>query len=922
MTAARGSAYDAFISYSHGHDGLLARVLQERLQRFAKPWHRMRALRVFRDQASLAANPGLWTSIEAALSSSEWLILLASPGAAGSVWVERELAWWLEHRSVRRLLLVSTGGGLAWDPGTGDWAAGAAVPPVLRGVFAEEPLWVDLSDVRSARGEAPEIPDERIAAIAAPVRGMDKDELHGEHLRSHRRNMRVAWTAVVALALAAAVAVAGGVVALDQRDQARTQARLATSRLLAAEAIASLGTRFDLAQLLAVEAYRMDRNPQTRAALFQAVSANPRLVRCLPAGAVITALAASADGNVIVAGTAAGTVVRWDLRAGTRAEIRVGDRAIGSVATSSDGRTVAAADGVRASVLEAGAGAAARPVPLESRRAAKVALSATGRYVAVLEPPPAGVLAVRDRRTGRAVRAATDSEMIGIRGESSVALVNSSGTWERRRLTDLRRIGASSDLFSPAGNYTYGISADAGHYGYVKYGGVATLATGRGTGRAGRLPDGPYDNLELSDDGRYAAASRSGRMYVLELSADVERLRPPLELTGGGSVSMIRFLGGDDRLVSATGDTLFLWDLREASRITVSTGIEVESGPTFDPPPRLAVSPEGKTVAVVGGLYTGGDVYDLSGREPRRLVHAEGLSGASVAAADSGPRVLLIGSVGAEPARSVRVWSAGPDGRQVRDIRLGPAALERPAAVRALPGGRSVAILHGGGYGVLDLTAGRPAGHGGLRPAAVADLETADISRDGTAVAWRAGDGPVVLADTRTGRTRTVGTGAAELVLFAGDRLLVQRSGGDLEVWDSSGRTRLTTLPGDAGNRPAAAVSPDGLTVARLRGDGSVQLAGLGTGDILGAFPLPPVTGGGGYPWDATALAFTADGRELLSATSGGVLARTAVDPAAWTRKACEIAGRDLSADEWRRSAHADPPPDLACDRSEQGQGL
>jgi len=62
--------YDAFISYSHALDGALAPALQTGLERFAKPWYRSRALRVFRDTASLSANPDLWSSIEKALDAS------------------------------------------------------------------------------------------------------------------------------------------------------------------------------------------------------------------------------------------------------------------------------------------------------------------------------------------------------------------------------------------------------------------------------------------------------------------------------------------------------------------------------------------------------------------------------------------------------------------------------------------------------------------------------------------------------------------------------------------------------------------------------------------------------------------------------------------------------------------------------------
>ena len=69
---ASGSAaamYDAFLSYSHGQDAPLALALQSALHRYAKPWYRLRALRMFLDVANLSS-PALWSSLEAALEKS------------------------------------------------------------------------------------------------------------------------------------------------------------------------------------------------------------------------------------------------------------------------------------------------------------------------------------------------------------------------------------------------------------------------------------------------------------------------------------------------------------------------------------------------------------------------------------------------------------------------------------------------------------------------------------------------------------------------------------------------------------------------------------------------------------------------------------------------------------------------------------
>ena len=113
--------YRAFVSYSHAGDGRLAPELQSALQKFAKPWYLLRALRIFRDKTSLASTPGLWTSIEEALSRSEFFLLLASPDAAASPWISREVQWWLTNRNTATMLIVLTGGDVFWNPETSDF---------------------------------------------------------------------------------------------------------------------------------------------------------------------------------------------------------------------------------------------------------------------------------------------------------------------------------------------------------------------------------------------------------------------------------------------------------------------------------------------------------------------------------------------------------------------------------------------------------------------------------------------------------------------------------------------------------------------------------------------------------------------------------------------------------------------------------
>lgn len=107
--------YDAFISYSQRADSRVARALRSVLQGIGRPWWRLRSLNVYLDASSLSANPDMWAAIEKALSESRYLVLLASPEAAASPWVEKEVRWWLEHKSKDTLLIASTEGSLKWS---------------------------------------------------------------------------------------------------------------------------------------------------------------------------------------------------------------------------------------------------------------------------------------------------------------------------------------------------------------------------------------------------------------------------------------------------------------------------------------------------------------------------------------------------------------------------------------------------------------------------------------------------------------------------------------------------------------------------------------------------------------------------------------------------------------------------------------
>jgi WD40 repeat protein len=423
--------YDAFLSYSHAADGKLAPALQAALHRFAKPWYRRRALRLFRDQTSLAATPELWPTIQAALDASGHFLLLASPEAAQSKWVRREVAHWLATKPPGRLLIILTGGELVWDEARNDFDGSrtTALPEELAGVFASEPLWVDL---RWARGEAqlslkhPRFL-ETVGDLAAPLHGRAKEDLLGEDVRQHQRALRLAGAAIAALVLLLVAAVVAAVVAVGQRDaaesnanlaatetaraeaetlraeneanraeaetvraeneatRAENEARVALSRQLAAQS-RTLGDNLDLGLLLAAEAYDLKPDDlEVRRSLLAATQAQPQLERLLSGHEdVIRTLAFSPDGKTLASGGEDGTIRFWDTETGEAVGTLIDSeqRVIWDLAFRPDGQQLAAASVDAVQLWDRATGTAGLALSSDVGLVTYVAFSPNGKILA------------------------------------------------------------------------------------------------------------------------------------------------------------------------------------------------------------------------------------------------------------------------------------------------------------------------------------------------------------------------------------------------------------------------------------------------------------------------------------------------------------------------------------------------------------
>jgi WD40 repeat protein len=311
-------------------------------------------LRVFRDDASLSANPDLWGSIVRALDDSEYFILLASPPAADSQWVAKEVEYWLEHRGTDRLLVVLTEGELFWVPGHGvDRTRTNALPEPLYDAFDGEPRYVDLRWARTdgQLGQRDTRFRDALADLAAPLHGRSKDEMLGEEVRQHKRTLAVAWGAAAVLAVLTVAASVLAVLAVQQRNRARTEASIALSRQLAAQSASQLDGPTAVSPLLALEAYRRvrtqpaERSYDARNAMLVALQRSPRLVATL-ATPDLRAVAFSPDGKTVVTGSGDGSLRFWDAGDGhPLGPSRTGLRSsVSTLAYSPDGKTVAVGD--------------------------------------------------------------------------------------------------------------------------------------------------------------------------------------------------------------------------------------------------------------------------------------------------------------------------------------------------------------------------------------------------------------------------------------------------------------------------------------------------------------------------------------------------------------------------------------------------
>ena len=315
-TRQTANEYAAFISYRHlPQDQEVAKQVQHAIDTFRLP----RGInapgrtdghlgKCFRDEDELSASHSLPDRILDALAKSSSLVVICSPEARDSVWVNREIAAFIEMHGRERIFTVLAYGSSA-----------ESIPPLLRTetavpgsaeATAANPLAADLRPTTTKKKR-----DEMLRIIAAVADCSFDDLRQRGRTRTIKRGISIAAAAILVVAAIAA--------ALTFASAARQDALVAESRQLAAKSsqLLAQGDRYGAIEkaLQALPKSEASANrplvPEARTALEDAleINTNPsspwwasyEITTQAPLGLIDNTLSHKTDGETNLAGAIA-----------------------------------------------------------------------------------------------------------------------------------------------------------------------------------------------------------------------------------------------------------------------------------------------------------------------------------------------------------------------------------------------------------------------------------------------------------------------------------------------------------------------------------------------------------------------------------------------------------------------------------------
>ena len=726
----------------------------------------------------------------------------------------------------------------------------------------------------------------------------EASELEARRARRTNRRLRALLAGVAALLVAA---VAGGIYAVVQRGEAREAATAQLAERLGAQALVEKDV--DLSLLLARQAVVIADTAQTRGYLLAALLRAPNAIGIMhgPNDGELNGIALSPDGRTLVVSDFYSRILFFDARTyePVGKPISVGAW-VDSVAYSPDGEKLAY-----------GGGGYVRLIDARTRKPLAATTSVGGRAVRLAFTKDGSQLIVMTDSASLYIRDAVSLEDLGVirpRGFLSSSIMS----YYRPPHFALAADGRSLLTASERGELVWW-----------------NLRSGQPT-RTFEIAAG-YHALAVSSDGRTAAIGIDGGIQLVDVRTGAKRTA-----TAGFTGSPIWLLFSPDAttVVSANDDgSVTLWDSATATPRDTLRGHSLEVQ-------QLVFSTDGRTLytASVDGNVIAWDLTGSRGvnrsftfthdREfdrtydghpgtfsPDGRLIAVGVKGDGIAlrnAHDLTPAGAPLLETGGE----VKALAFSPDGTALASVaRYGTVMIwdlaERSGrhvsgsaggvrmGVGFSPDGTTFATSGPIGARLWDVATGRSLGGiGDFRRAS--DLA---LSADGALVAFARPSGGEVW-NVAMGSPVAKVTGRADgntfSVSLSPDGRLLALGGypSRVRIWDV--RTGMLVHALDTGGAEALEFSPDGevlvvsgLVTGRIVSRSAVSLWDVATGTQIG----PSLTTGE----RAVKIDLSSDGRRLLMTSASGEGAVWDIDPKSWSRRACALANRTLTREEWKK---------------------
>ena len=803
-----------------------------------------------------------------------------------------------------------------------EWAAGGRDPGDL---YRGARLAALLDWQAGHPGELAASEDEFVAAS----RAASDRELQAQRLRNRR--LRALAGGIFALLILAMLA---GGAALLQRGTARREARVGLARELGAEAVSE--PRIDRALLLAREAVNLSPSPQTDGTLLATLLRTPAAIATFasPIGSRPQSLRVSPDGRTLAVSDNAATVSFYDLQTRT---LRGTTRFAGygsPVAYTADGSRLVEPAGTTSPFMEIENARTLKPIgKLDYDRFYASSASSTppeidgnGRLdlaeASPLEDGSDGPAFIDQWNLTTRKRVATRVPIGGrgayvlqpiaggrlvVVGDTSAAVINA------RTLKVVKRVPIPATIAGRGGGSavsrdgrTLAVDTQSGAVWFVD------LITLKARAAQATLPAAGV-SAEFSPDGQtLATGAADGTVIVWDVKtgAVVQRL------TGHSSIVLDGVFSPDGRTLytCSLDGAIFAWDIsRKRSFGTpfvatpaskAGTGPDESSGLNGVIPP-LAVSPDGHLFAAraartrVGIFRTNGGVkqsFDVStGGDIGALAWSR--TGGLAVSGNEGH--VQLWDISGRPHLTHVLHGMGSINRlreAVTTLAFSPdGSLVAAGDVNHTPG---AVIWRYGTVAVWNVATGRLLWKVRNKDGWVNDVA---FSPDGTTLVAAQETNRVTVYDAHSGRAlRAVHPegldGYVSIAFSPGGLLATGGWSGIVQLWDPS-TGREIGKPTPVAPAPVASITfnPSGSTFATTGGsDGLTKLWTTATLQPVGSALV-----GARGTWSHAA--YTPDGGRLVVVYDDGTGSVWPTSADAWARRACAVAGRNLTQAEWRQ---------------------